>query len=40
MSAPKSVEQIVSEASNFDHAANIPLNMALRTAQNMTSQVR
>ncbi|KAI5204816.1 JAB1/MPN domain-containing protein [Aureobasidium subglaciale] len=38
MSAPKSVEQIVSEASNFDHAANIPLNMALRTAQNMTSQ--
>ncbi|KAI5249134.1 JAB1/MPN domain-containing protein [Aureobasidium subglaciale] len=38
MSAPKSVEQIVTEASNFDHAANIPLNMALRTAQNMTSQ--
>ncbi|KAI4758879.1 JAB1/MPN domain-containing protein [Aureobasidium sp. EXF-3400] len=38
MSAPKSVEQIVSEASNFDHAANIPLNMALRTAQNMISQ--
>ncbi|KAH0368566.1 JAB1/MPN domain-containing protein, partial [Aureobasidium melanogenum] len=38
MTAPKSVEQIVAEASNFDHAANIPLNMALRTAQNMTSQ--
>ncbi|THW94283.1 JAB1/MPN domain-containing protein [Aureobasidium pullulans] len=38
MNAPKSVEQIVSEASNFDHAANIPLNMALRTAQNMISQ--
>ncbi|KAI4847696.1 JAB1/MPN domain-containing protein [Aureobasidium sp. EXF-8846] len=38
MSAPKSIEQIVTEASNFDHAANIPLNMALRTAQNMISQ--
>ncbi|KAI4731754.1 JAB1/MPN domain-containing protein [Aureobasidium sp. EXF-10728] len=38
MAAPKSVEQIVAEASNFDHAANIPLAMALRTAQNMISQ--
>lgn len=36
---PKSVEEIVKDAQNFDHMANYPLRIALRTAQNMLNQV-
>lgn len=37
---PKSVEEIVKEAQNFDHKSDYPLRIALRTAQNILNQVR
>ena len=36
---PKSVEEIVKEAQNFDHKTEYPLRIALRTAQNILNQV-
>ncbi|GAB7357476.1 hypothetical protein MBLNU459_g0013t1 [Dothideomycetes sp. NU459] len=35
---PKSVEEIVRDAQNFDHKTSYPLRIALRTAQNMLNQ--
>lgn len=37
--APKSVEEIVTEAQDFDHKSDYPLRIALRTAQNILNQV-
>jgi len=36
---PKSVEDIVKEAQDFDHKSEYPLRIALRTAQNILNQV-
>ncbi|KAF4556282.1 JAB1/Mov34/MPN/PAD-1 ubiquitin protease-like protein [Elsinoe fawcettii] len=35
---PRSVEEIVKEAQNFDHKTQYPLRIALRTAQNILNQ--
>ncbi|PSK54020.1 AMSH-like protease sst2 [Elsinoe australis] len=35
---PKSVEEIVKEAQNFDHKTQYPLRIAIRTAQNILNQ--
>ncbi|KAL1305995.1 hypothetical protein AAFC00_004128 [Neodothiora populina] len=35
---PKSIEEIVQDASNFDHDTSYPLRIALRTAQSMLNQ--
>ncbi|KAF1352173.1 hypothetical protein BDV97DRAFT_293142 [Delphinella strobiligena] len=35
---PKSIEEIVKDASNFDHSTSYPLRIALRTAQSMLNQ--
>jgi len=35
---PKSVEEIVREARDFDHNREYPLKIALRTARNILSQ--
>ena len=37
--APKSVEEIVKDAQNFDHKTSYPLRITLRTAQSMLNQV-
>ena len=37
--APRCIEDIVTDAQNFDHRTSYPLRIALRTAQSMLNQV-
>jgi len=37
---PKSIEDIVKDAKDFDHTSQYPFRIAVRTAQNILNQVR